>query len=79
MCLPTFFKQLKELREEGFVCKKQWIVVNTLDWDLVHVGSTQALHWISYDTLHSDLGFETQRRLVVYSTDSLERQASLSV
>ena len=79
MCLPTFFKQFKELREEGFVCNKKGIVVNTLDWDLVHMGSTQALCWISYETLGSDLGFESHKCLVTYPTDFLERQASLSI
>lgn len=71
MCLPTFFKQLKELREEGFVCKKKGIVVNTLDWDLVHTDSTRAFCWISYGTLDSDLGLESQRCLVTYPTDFL--------
>lgn len=78
-CLPLFFKQLKELREEVFFCKKKGIVVNTPDWDLVHTGSTRALCWISYGNMASDLGFESQKCLVAYPTDFLGRQASLRI
>jgi len=46
VCLPTFFKQLRELREEGFVYKKKGIVVNRRDWDLVY--TVQLRHFAGF-------------------------------
>lgn len=53
------FQAVKRVKGISFFSVKKGIVANALGWDLVHMGSTWALCWISYQTLGKPLGFES--------------------